>query len=251
MRRRVCFLSTEFDPLSLAEAAQILIQHINQGHRGWVATINTAILVEMQQDAFLRDFSRNALLSLVDGQPLVWAARLFGVHLPERVAGIDLIEALCARAAEESVPIYLLGAAPGVAEAVSCRLQQIFPKLIVAGSSNGFFGEEDALQKADAIRASGAAIVFVAMGVPRQERFIADYWDALGVSVALPVGGSFDVLSGRLPRAPVIMRKLGLEWAFRLSQEPKRLFKRYLTTNTVFLWLLCRELLQPKGGRAS
>ena len=249
MTERVRILNGSIDAVTLARATDSLIERARRGERGWVATINVAILMTMRKDGFLQGFAERACLSLADGQPLVWTGRLFGAPLPERVTGIDLMVDLCARAAQAGLPVYLLGAAPGVAREAAARLKAQFPGLRVAGTADGYFPDADAQQRARAVRESGAAILFVAMGVPRQERFIEQHWEALGASVVVPVGGSFDVLADRVARAPRLLQKLGLEWAFRLAQEPRRLWRRYLVTNAAFVTLVCAELVLGQRTR--
>ena len=243
LSNRVRILNGQFDRLTLSEAADQLMSSITRGERGWLVTVNVAILMMMRDDPFLQQFAERARMVVADGQPLVWVAPLLGQPLPERVAGVDLVGELSSRAADAGVPIYLLGAGPTVAEAVAESLRSQFPKLEIAGTADGYFTEDEAPARARAIRESGACILFVAMGVPRQERFIEKYWDDFGVNLAVPVGGSFDVLAGQRARAPRMVQKIGMEWAFRLAQEPRRLFKRYLVTNAQFTGLVGRELL--------
>jgi N-acetylglucosaminyldiphosphoundecaprenol N-acetyl-beta-D-mannosaminyltransferase len=243
MNRRIRLLNGEFDACTLAEAADGLIDRAHRGKRGWIASINVATLMMMRRNRFLQRFAKRAVLSLADGQPLVWLSHLCRTPLPERVAGIDLMIQLCSRAAQDDLPVYLLGAAPGVARAAAANLQAWFPELKIAGAAHGYFEKEEAPHRAHEIHASGAVILFVGMGAPRQERFIEEHWEALGARVVLPVGGSFDVLAGHIARAPQLLQQIGLEWAFRLAQEPKRLFTRYFVSNSVFIIVVCRAFL--------
>jgi N-acetylglucosaminyldiphosphoundecaprenol N-acetyl-beta-D-mannosaminyltransferase len=197
----------------------------------------------MRADHRLQRFVDRAALVVADGQPLVWCAPWFGPPLPERVTGVDLVDAICERAGREGKKIFLLGATSEVVSKVAQRLVARTPTLRV-DYADGYFSEEEASSRADRIRDSGAEILFVAMGVPRQERFIEEQWDRCGVSMAIGVGGTFDVLAGLRARAPRWIQKVGMEWIFRLIQEPRRLFMRYLTTNFQFACLLTRDVIR-------
>ena len=242
---RVAILNGRFDPLTLDQTVEALFGRIASGRRGWLCTVNVAILMMMRRMPPLQSFVDKAAIVVADGQPLVWAAPLFGGRLPERVTGVDLIDALCARAAREGVGVYLLGASAEVVAEVAVRLAVAHPNLRLSWA-DGYFSEEEAPARADAVRSSGAQILLVGMGVPRQEAFIERQWPRLEVGMAIGVGGSFDVLAGLRRRAPAWMQRMGLEWLFRLIQEPGRLFWRYWVTNSQFLWLLATEALRGK-----
>lgn len=241
--RRIRFLNAYFDPLTLPQTVDAVFKLIGSGHRGWLCTVNVAILIMMRTDARLQSFVDRAALVVADGQPLVWCAPWFGQPLPERVTGVDLVEALCERAAHEGSRVYLLGATAEIVATVAQRLCGRHPNLQIE-YADGYFAKEDAPARAERIRASGAKILFVGMGVPRQENFLEEQWERLGVDMAIGVGGSFDVLAGLRSRAPIWVQKIGMEWLFRLIQEPRRLFMRYLATNSSFVWLLVCELLK-------
>jgi N-acetylglucosaminyldiphosphoundecaprenol N-acetyl-beta-D-mannosaminyltransferase len=242
---RVELLGTRFDPLTLKGTVDKIFDLIEQGDRGWLCTVNVAILMMMRRDAFLRGFVDRAAIKVADGMPLIWATRRRGSQLPERVTGVDLLDVLCERAAATRRSVYLLGAQQEIVDKVATRLSEKYPSLAIAGVADGYFREDEAAERARAVAESGAAILIVAMGVPRQERFILEHWDTLAVPFAIGVGGSFDVLSGLRSRAPLWVQSIGFEWAYRLIQEPRRLFMRYLITNTHFLWLLFFDLLFP------
>jgi len=244
---RVNILNGQFDPLTLAQLVDATFGLLHEGRRGWLCTVNVAILMMMRDDRRLQQFVDRAALVVADGQPLVWYARWLGHPLPERVAGIDLIDALCERAAREGKRVYLLGASEEIVAKAARRLRDRVAGLELEYSS-GYFSDDEASVRADHVRVSGAEILFVAMGVPRQEYFIEAQWERLGVSIAIGVGGSFEVLAGRRSRAPSWMQHSGLEWVFRLVQEPRRLFRRYLVTNSQFLWQVLRAILGRTRG---
>lgn len=240
--QRIRLLNANFDPLTLAQTVDAVFRLRAAGQRGWLCTVNVAILMMMRADARLQSFVDRAALVVADGQPLVWCAPWFGPSLPERVTGVDLVDALCERAAREGARVYLLGATGEIVAAVALRLRKRYGYLQIE-YADGYFTEDEAPARVDRIRASGTDILFVGMGVPRQENFLEEQWDRLGVGMAIGVGGSFDVLAGLRSRAPAWVQKAGMEWFFRLIQEPRRLFSRYLTTNSRFVWLLVCALL--------
>lgn len=241
MRQRAAVLNGAFDALTFDETVEAIFDALRSRVRGWVCTVNVATLMAMRRNRALQSFVDRALLVVADGQPIVWSARLFGGRLPERVTGIDLIEALCRRAAAQGRRVYLLGStAPLVARAVT-RLRERHPGLMIDGS-HGHFSWESAGQHAQAIRAHAVDLLFVGMGTPRQERYIESQWEQLGVGIAIGVGGSIDVLAGARFRARPWVGRAGLEWLVRMAQEPRRLARRYVVTNTAFCLLIGRTL---------
>jgi N-acetylglucosaminyldiphosphoundecaprenol N-acetyl-beta-D-mannosaminyltransferase len=239
-------LNGRFDALTAPQTVDAIFDLLRHGGRGWLCTVNVSTLMAMRHNAWLQAFVDRARWVVADGQPLVWCARLFGPRIPERVAGVDLLEALCARAASERRIVYCLGATLDHLDAAMTALRQRHPGLVVRGR-DGYFATDDATTVADEIRASGASILFVGMGTPRQERFIEQQWSRLGSIVAIGVGGSFDVIAGRRFRAPRWARTMGLEWLVRLLQEPRRLLFRYITTNSRFCLLIVRALFVRVG----
>lgn len=242
--KSVPILNCEFAAVTLAEAVDWARDWIQSGQRGYICTVNVAMLMMMRSDAKLQRFVDQAALVVVDGQPLVWASHLQDDPLPERVTGVNLVEELCALAAREGFGVYLLGARRAVIEVAAKRLVDRYPGLDVCGIADGYFEATEAPQRAKAIRESGAKILIVGMGVPRQEEFLESQWDELGIQLAIPVGGSFEVIAGTARRAPVFLQRMGLEWSFRLAQEPRRLWKRYLLTNTQFVFHLLRSAVR-------
>lgn len=236
--RSIHILNCRFDRLSANQVVDQLIDAIRAGKRGVLCTVNVAILMMMRSDPRLQRFVESSRWTVADGQPLVWASQMRHRPLPERVTGIDLIDLLCARAARESMGVYFLGADEKAVRAAADVLHERHPGLDVRGCADGYFGFEHGRQRARAVADSGAEILFVAMGVPRQEYFIEEQWDHLGARIVIGVGGSFDVIAGLRKRAPLFVQRAGLEWAYRLGQEPRRLFRRYLVTNSQFIGLM-------------
>lgn len=240
---RIQILNGRFDSLTAEETVEAVVRAIRAGERGILSTVNVAVLMTMRSDPRLQRFVERSRWTVADGQPLVWASRLWRQPLPERVTGIDLIDLLCARAAREGIGVYCLGAEGATVRTVARVLQERHRGLALRGCADGYFGPEQAEARAQAVAQSGAELLFVAMGVPRQESFIEEQWDRLGARVVIGVGGSFDVIAGLRKRAPAFLQRAGLEWAYRLAQEPRRLFRRYLVTNSRFLGLMSWSVL--------
>ena len=245
---RVRLLNSDFDPLTLDETVDQVFEVVDGPGRGWLCTVNVAILMMMRSDPQLQRFVDRAACTVADGQPIVWLSRALRTPLPARVAGIDLVERVCARAAAADVGVHLLGASRAVVDEVTNRIQSAHPGVRLS-FDDGYFDPTEAADRAARVAASGARILVVGMGVPRQERFIEDHWEAMGVDVAIGVGGSFDVLAGLRTRAPDWMQRSGLEWVHRLREEPRRLFSRYFSTGFRFLLLGGRAILLPRYRR--
>ena len=218
-----------------------------------IGVVNAAKLVKMRSDTLLQDSVLSSQLILADGMSVVWASRLLGEGLPERVTGIDLFEGLLARACARGHSVFFLGATQEVLDTMIEKLRAEHPELRVAGSRSGYFDDDsESDEVAGEIRASGADMLFVGITSPKKEIFLARYRGQLGVHVCHGVGGSFDVLAGKTERAPEAWQRFGVEWLYRLLQEPRRMWRRYLVTNTVFVALIAKEwlrmLLGSRGG---
>jgi N-acetylglucosaminyldiphosphoundecaprenol N-acetyl-beta-D-mannosaminyltransferase len=207
--------------------------------------INAAKLVAMQNDPKLCEIIGGCGLVSADGQSVVWASKLLRDPLPARVAGIDLMHALLELSEQRGYRVYILGAREDVLQRAVERLRERFPRLQVAGARDGYFSDEEAHEVCAEIRASRPDILFVAMSSPRKEYFLGEHGPALGAPFVMGVGGSIDVIAGVTRRAPVAWQRLGLEWLYRLLQEPRRMFRRYAVTNTRFVGLVGRALLEP------
>ncbi|WP_323013388.1 WecB/TagA/CpsF family glycosyltransferase [Devosia sp.] len=213
-----------------------------------IGVLNAAKIVNLRRDPGLRDALLDCNLLLADGQSVVWASRLLGKPLPERIAGIDLFEALLGLAHAQGRAVYLLGARPEVLAALERRIDQRWPGLAIAGSHHGYFSDTEAAGIASDIAASHADMLFLGMASPKKEIFLGRFRSILEVPVLHGVGGSFDIMAGLTRRAPPAWQRLGLEWAYRLLQEPRRLWKRYLVTNSAFVVLTLREALRPAAA---
>lgn len=206
--------------------------------------LNAAKVVQAADDPALRDIVRSCSLVNADGQSIVWAARLLGVPVPERVTGIDLMDRLLDRAQDLGWSVYFLGATDDVVRTVVELQHDHRPALRIAGYRNGFWRPEEERDVVAQVAATKPTLLLVAIPSPRKETFLARHLDALGATFAMGVGGSFDVVAGVTRRAPRWMQRAGLEWSYRLLQEPRRMFRRYLVGNTRFLLLTLAELVR-------
>jgi len=232
-------LGCRLDVLDATQATARILSFAREGSGAQIVTLGTEMVVHAQRDDRFREIVNASALSLCDTVGVLRVARRRGARLDERVTGIELVERLCAQAAREALPVYFLGGAEGVAADAAAIMEARFPGLIVAGTRNGYFSPGDADAAVAEIRASGAKLLFVGLGSPRQELWLAEHLRDTGVGAAVGVGGSFDVLGGRVARAPQIMRRLGLEWLYRLVKEPHR-WRRQLAL-PYFVWLVALD----------
>jgi N-acetylglucosaminyldiphosphoundecaprenol N-acetyl-beta-D-mannosaminyltransferase len=227
---------------TMGQTVERIARLIDAGGAHQHVVLNAAKVVQMADDASLRDIVAGCAVINADGQSVVWAARLLGVDIPERVTGVDLMQHLLDKAAERGWAVYFLGAEEQIVRDVARIEQERHPGLVVAGWRNGFWTPEQEADVVADVAATRATLLFAAMPTPRKERFLAEHLDDLGVTFAMGVGGSFDIVAGVTRRAPVWMQRAGLEWSYRLLQEPRRMFKRYLVGNTRFILLTMREM---------
>lgn len=236
---KVKLLNASIDCLSMDQCIDRVAELIELGGPRRVITLNPEILYRaVRADHALLELVGRADLVTADGEGIVWAGRVAGTPFPERVTGIDLMLRLVERAAAEGWRIYLLGAAPGVAEEAAKQLTVRFPGLQVAGTQHGYFKPDEEVNIVQSIKQKAPRLLFVALGAPAQEKWIDRHIDSIGHVVAVGVGGSLDVISGRVARAPLWMQKLKIEWLGRLISEPSR-WRRMLVLPG-FAWLVLR-----------
>lgn len=240
--RRLDLLDVAIANLTMDEAVAAVTQALDDDRPRSVCFVNPDCLNRACTDHDYREVLAASDLVLPDGIGIHYACRLLGTSLAANVNGTDLFPRLCETLGGSGHALYLLGGRPGVTNALCAHLAERWPRLRVAGHHHGYFerGGDDERALIDAIAASGASVLLVAFGAPAQEKWIAAHRDRLGVAVALGVGGLFDFYSGRVPRAPAWLRELGLEWSWRLLQEPGRLWRRYLIGNPLFLFRVWR-----------
>ena len=205
--------------------------------------------MRFQHDEELRRVIRGCQLVTADGQAVVWAGRVLGQPLPERVTGIDLMHAVLERASEHGYGVYVLGAQAEVLERALGTLRECFPSLRLVGARHGYFQADEEAAVVDDIREAAPDVLFVALETPAKELFLARHRDRLRVPFVMGVGGAVDILGGVRRRAPRWLQRLGLEWAYRLAQDPRRLASRYVVGNTRFTWLVVREFARQRRGR--
>ena len=240
--QRITLMGVPLDLLSMAETVARAEAAMISGERLQQVVINVAKLVHMRTDPELRQDVRESDIINIDGMGILWAVRMLGHAAPERVTGIDLMSAVVARCARRGLKPYFLGARQSVLEVAMARLRAAHPELRIAGYRNGYFTAAEEEGVVADIHASGAHCLFVAISSPLKERFLHRHRDQLGVPFLMGVGGSLDIVAGKVNRAPNWIRQLGFEWLYRLCQEPRRMWRRYLVTNTIFLFLLLGEL---------
>jgi exopolysaccharide biosynthesis WecB/TagA/CpsF family protein len=244
--KRATIFGVPLDLLTMEETLESCRAVVESGTASQHVVLNASKAVMMEDVPGLREVISRCAIVNADGQSIVWAGRALGLPVPERVAGIDLMGRLLKLSEREGYPVFFLGAKPDVlAEFIKVATRR-FPGLRVAGSHDGYF--KDDARMAEEISESGARVLFVGMSSPRKEFFLAENLSKLGPVLAVGVGGSFDVWAGRTRRAPLWMRQAGLEWFYRLIQEPRRMWRRYLVGNSRFLLLVLRE--RQKKGRA-
>ncbi|MFF7450160.1 MULTISPECIES: WecB/TagA/CpsF family glycosyltransferase [unclassified Streptomyces] len=251
MRERQTLFGVELDPLTMDETVRHCLDAVRDGRQLEIGVVNAAKLVNMRRDPRLAEAVSGCDLVVADGQAVVWAGRVLRAPLPERVAGIDLFLRLLAEAESAGMSVYFLGARQEVLAEMERRVADRFPGLKVAGSRHGYFDDSQQEAVADAIARSGAQMLFLGMTSPKKEIFTAAYGARTGARVVHGVGGSFDILAGVTKRAPAAWQRMGLEWLYRALQEPRRLGRRYLTTNAAFLVMTAREFLRPTPQAAS
>ena len=251
IREKISLMGCPVDNLTMVESLEIIDQAINRKEQIHHTVVNAGKMVMMQTDKALFDSVVSADMINADGQAIVWAAKVLGTPLKERVTGIDLMENLVKKAHEDNRKIFFFGAKEAVVKEVVERYSNTYSPKIIAGYRNGYFDETETAAIAKQISDSGAHILFVAISSPTKEIFLNSYKNELAkLNFIMGVGGSFDVVAGKVKRAPVWMQKSGLEWFYRFLQEPGRMWKRYLVGNTKFVMLVLKSYLsKPKNKK--
>ena len=241
------FLNIPIDALTMIETLEKVDSAITLNKQIHHTVVNAGKVVLMQTDKELEKSVVEADIINADGKAIVWAANLLGLKLPERVSGIDLMEQLVMRSFEKGYKCFFFGATEEVVTKLVNIYKMQYSEDMIAGYRNGYFKKEDEDKIALQIAESGANILFVAITSPKKEIFLNTYKNKLtNVNFIMGVGGSFDVIAGKVKRAPLWMQNSGLEWFYRVVQEPKRMWKRYLVGNTKFIWLIIKEYFKSK-----
>lgn len=244
--KRVSLLGSQLDCLTMNETLEVVHEIIKKRVPTQHVVINASKINLMAKNEWLRTIVNSCPLINADGQSIVWAGRFLGIHVPERVAGIDLFSELVEKAAKEGLKLYYFGGEEEVVQKVIQLHQKSYPQLKIVGFRNGYFKEDESSKIAQDICDSQADILFVAFSSPKKEFWIHKYKEQMNIPFMMGVGGSFDVIAGKTQRAPKWMQQLGLEWFFRLIQEPRRMLSRYLKGNTLFLVKVLKEKVNRK-----
>jgi N-acetylglucosaminyldiphosphoundecaprenol N-acetyl-beta-D-mannosaminyltransferase len=240
------------DAVTFDQAVDAVERLVTAGEGGMIFTPNVDHVVQVERNPVFRDAYQKASLSVVDGQLLLWASYVLGTPLPEKISGSDLLLPLARRAAERKWRVYLLGGGPGVADLAAAELKKQFD-IDIVGTDAPFVTKEgdpvDGPQVIERIAKVRPHLLFVAFGAPKQELFLQRAMPTIRPAVGIGVGAGFDFVTGRIKRAPRWISETGLEWLYRLAQEPRRLGKRYLVDDPMFLAILARTMREPKIER--
>jgi N-acetylglucosaminyldiphosphoundecaprenol N-acetyl-beta-D-mannosaminyltransferase len=244
---RVMILGTGIDPLTMEDALCAFQRLIKERRSALACNLNVDVCMRVKRDPELQKIYQAADLVLVDGTPMMWAAQFLGSPLPGRVSGSDFVPAFCRIAAQFGYRIFLLGAAPGVADRAKCWLRVRNPGLKIVGTYAPTVGfeqsERENLRIVGLIRDAAPDVLFAALSPGKGDKWLFRFRDALGVPVSMAIGSTFDYLAGRLKRAPMWMQRAGLEWTYRLAQEPRRLWRRYLVEDPPFVYHVIKQRL--------
>jgi N-acetylglucosaminyldiphosphoundecaprenol N-acetyl-beta-D-mannosaminyltransferase len=244
LNKRIRVLNCWIDDLNMEETLREIEDIISNRRLVQHVAINAGKVVMMHKDRKLMDIINSCQMVQADGQSIVWASRILGEPLQERVAGIDLMEKLVQLADQKGYRVFFFGAREEVVSRVVSIYRQRYKNLQVAGYRNGYFEDRDSPGIVAEIRKSHPDILFIAFESPRKEYWVSRYLSVLNVPFCMGVGGSFDVIAGVTRRAPNWIQRMGLEWFYRFMQEPRRMWRRYLVGNSIFLWLLVREKIR-------
>ena len=239
---RVYVAGCPVDSISLDEAVRELTCRLEERQKTHVVFVNAAKVVQYRKSSELRTAMARADLLLADGVPIVWASKLQKASLPGRVNGTDLMERMLQVSQDRGYRVYLFGARAQVLECAVAEIRNRHPGLEIAGWRHGYFSREEEPEIVHQINQSRPDLLFLGMSTPTKELWGDNNLPHLNVAVCQGVGGSFDILAGTIRRAPRWLQRAGLEWFFRLLQEPRRLWRRYLTTNSAFVWLVLKDL---------
>lgn len=240
---RVEILGIGVDPVTTREALNRIEKFIEERTPRIVITADASGIVLAQKDPQWRDILLNADLVTPDSFGIIWASRKLGSPLSERVAGIDLVLELCALSASHGYRLFFLGGSPGVADKAAEKMKRRFPGIHIVGTEHGYFSEAEEFSLVERIRTAKPDVLFVAMGIPRQEKFIVKHLYEMAVPVSIGVGGSFDVLSGLIKRAPYFVQRMHLEWLWRLIMSPRKW--RKVLTLPLFAWKVMTSRREP------
>lgn len=242
IKKPVKILGVPVHPLTMNESVAVLEEKLQKKEQAFVVTANAEIIMMCQQDKEYNNIvSEQADLVLPDGAGAVWAGRYLGNEVPERVAGFDLYNQLLKLSADKGYKAYFFGGAPGVAEAAKNKAEELYPGVQIVGCRNGYFNETEEEAIIKEINDATPDMLFVALGAPKQEKWLVKYRNQLKPRVLMGIGGSFDVLAGKMERAPKWMQEASLEWAFRLYKQPSRFMRMLALPKFVLKVIFCKK----------
>lgn len=242
IKKPVKILGVPVHPLTMSESVAVLEEKLQKKEQAFVVTANAEIIMMCQQDKEYNNIvSEQADLVLPDGAGAVWAGRYLGNEVPERVAGFDLYNQLLKLSADKGYKAYFFGGAPGVAEAAKNKAEELYPGVQIVGCRNGYFNETEEEAIIKEINDAAPDMLFVALGAPKQEKWLVKYRNQLKPRVLMGIGGSFDVLAGKMERAPKWMQEASLEWAFRLYKQPSRFMRMLALPKFVLKVIFCKK----------
>lgn len=246
-KEHVEFFGVKFDLVTMEEALERIARIIEQHNLTQYVGVNVAILVMAQRDKELRNILNSCKFITADGLGILWGAKLLGIHIPERVPAVDLMLNLMPIAEKKGYRMFFLGASGKVIKKAVEKCKSQYPDLQIAGYHSGYFKKEEEEKIVEEIINSKADILCVGMPSPEKELFIRKNLQRMNIPFAMGVGGTFDVIAEKVKRAPIWMQKMGMEWIYRLLQEPRKMWKRYLVTNSKYAWMLIKTKLYIKG----
>lgn len=242
IKKPVKILGVPVHPLTMSESVAVLEEKLRKKEQAFVVTANAEIIMMCQQDKEYNNIvSEQADLVLPDGAGAVWAGRYLGNEVPERVAGFDLYNQLLKLSADKGYKAYFFGGAPGVAEAAKNKAEELYPGVQIVGCRNGYFNETEEEAIIKEINDAAPDMLFVALGAPKQEKWLVKYRNQLKPRILMGIGGSFDVLAGKMERAPKWMQEASLEWAFRLYKQPSRFMRMLALPKFVLKVIFCKK----------
>lgn len=247
--RKVNLFGIKVYALRMDDVLDIVDEHITNREKLLIGVVNSAKIVNMQKDSALRSSLNEAGLVVADGAPVVWLSRMIGEPLPARIAGIDIMYKVLEEANKKRYSVYFLGAKPEVLKKAIETVQKDYPFVNIAGYRDGYFSKEQERRVAEDIKGSCADVLFVGISSPKKEKFLGRWYKDMNVPVCHGVGGSFDILAGVVRRAPMWMQRWGLEWFYRVMQEPGKMLKRYLVTNTLFIKASLQVIMQVRFNK--
>ena len=239
IERRIEVLGVPIDCITLDQTMGTIETMIHSGRPHLIVTADSSGIVQAQSDRELMDLYRRSDLNTPDSTGVVWAMNRQGANQNERVSGVEIADRICRMSAEKNWSIFLLGSSPGVADEAAANLRKKYPGVKIVGTRHGFFKPEEDMRVAEEVAKLNPDILLVAMGIPRQEKFILRTMPVIKARVAIGVGGTLDVFSGRAKRAPKLIQKISMEWLWRLILNPSKIAKAKLLPK--FVWLNLRD----------